>query len=180
MFSEDSDMSDDGCFCDDLGSPTGLKLEEALACRNRNRVRRAIQEFEQRSRLNKPLERPIIDYDDTSGSEEPLIEKLSQLRNSRKASRRKDRPAPRRRSNTREENEYLHEEQCTPCSSGRQFRTGPKREASRMSKWKLNEAGEWYKSPRALKRSSGSSSPRKDYHNDICSCCACKACDRMK
>ncbi|VEN53102.1 unnamed protein product [Callosobruchus maculatus] len=195
-FNQASDICDeDDCFCDDLGSPTGLsyqdneeyqelltELEEALACRNRNRVRRAIQEFEQRSRLNKPLERPIIDYDDTSGSEEPLIEKLSQLRNSRKANRRRaDRPsATRRRSKTREENEYSHEEQTTPCSSGRQFRTGSKREGSRLPKWKMDEAGEWYKSPRTLKRSSGSSSPRKDYHTEICGCCACKACDRMK
>nr|CAH7750441.1 unnamed protein product [Callosobruchus chinensis] len=161
IYNEASDISDDDCFCDDLGSPTGLSYQDN-------------EEYQELL-----TERPIIDYDDTSGSEEPLIEKLSQLRSSRKAVRRRNRPAPGGRGKIREENEYLNEEQSTPCSSGRQFRPGLKREGSK-SKWKLDEAGEWYKSPRTLKRNPGSSSPRKNYPNDICGCCACKACDRMK
>ncbi|CAH1957833.1 unnamed protein product [Acanthoscelides obtectus] len=193
IYGESSDISDDDCFCDDLSSPVGLsyqdneeyqellmELEEALACRNRNRVRRAIQEFEHRSRLNKPLERPIIDYDETSRSEEPLIEKLSQLRNSRKNGRQRERLGCSRRSQSRGEKEYQQEEYSRPLSSKGQYRTASKTEEPRRSKWKMDETGEWYKSPRSLKRSSRSSSPRKGYHDDMCACCVCKVYNRTK
>lgn len=55
------------------------ELEETLHSRNRNRVKRAMHEFESRSKQNKPLERPIIDYDESGDSEE-VIRKIDQLR----------------------------------------------------------------------------------------------------
>ncbi|CAG9764438.1 unnamed protein product [Ceutorhynchus assimilis] len=56
------------------------ELQDTLHSRNRNRVKRAMQEFEARSKQNKPLEKPIINYDETSDSEEPIIRKIDQLR----------------------------------------------------------------------------------------------------
>lgn len=55
------------------------ELEETLHSRNRNRVKRAMHEFESRSKQNKPLEKPIIDYDETGDSEE-VIRKIDRLR----------------------------------------------------------------------------------------------------
>ncbi|CAG9829964.1 unnamed protein product [Diabrotica balteata] len=55
------------------------ELEEKLQSRNKSRVQRTLQEFERRSRLNKPLEKPVINYDETSESEEPLIKAISEL-----------------------------------------------------------------------------------------------------
>uniref|UniRef100_A0A6P7FT66 Myb-like protein D isoform X2 n=1 Tax=Diabrotica virgifera virgifera TaxID=50390 RepID=A0A6P7FT66_DIAVI len=55
------------------------ELEEKLQSRNKSRVQRTLQEFERRSRLNKPLEKPVINYEETSESEEPLIRAISEL-----------------------------------------------------------------------------------------------------
>ncbi|XP_072379441.1 uncharacterized protein [Diabrotica undecimpunctata] len=55
------------------------ELEERLQSRNKSRVQRTLQEFERRSRLNKPLEKPVINYEETSESEEPLIKAISEL-----------------------------------------------------------------------------------------------------
>lgn len=60
------------------------ELEDTLVNRNRNRVRRAMHEFEQRSRMNRPLERPITNYDEPSGSEECVLRKLTLVRTSNK------------------------------------------------------------------------------------------------
>ncbi|CAH1107601.1 unnamed protein product [Psylliodes chrysocephalus] len=60
------------------------ELEESLQIRSRNRVKRALLEFERKSSCNKPLEKPIINYEEASESEEPLIRKISELREKRK------------------------------------------------------------------------------------------------
>ncbi|ENN78198.1 hypothetical protein YQE_05350, partial [Dendroctonus ponderosae] len=62
------------------------ELQDTLHSRNRNRVKRAMQEFEDRSKQNKPLDKPIINYDETSESEEPIIRKIDQMRIGRKMS----------------------------------------------------------------------------------------------
>lgn len=60
------------------------ELEETLQNRSRARVKRAMKEFEHKSKYNRPLEKPIIKYDETSESEEPLIQKISELNEKRK------------------------------------------------------------------------------------------------
>lgn len=56
------------------------ELQDTLHSRNRNRVKRAMQGFEERSKQNRPLEKPIINYDETSESEEPIMRKIDQMR----------------------------------------------------------------------------------------------------
>ncbi|XP_066262197.1 uncharacterized protein [Euwallacea similis] len=61
------------------------ELQDILHSRNRKRVKRTMQEFENKSKQNKPLERPIINYDETSESEEPILRKIDQIRRNIKA-----------------------------------------------------------------------------------------------
>ncbi|KAJ8955684.1 hypothetical protein NQ318_008555 [Aromia moschata] len=157
------------------------ELEETLQSRNRNRVRRAMQEFEHRSRCNKPLDQPILNYDETSESEEPIIEKLTQLTSERRR---------------------CCGGKCAPAGGvrlaasgraatarggrGRSLGLGGYSGRSRppdpciKTRWQLDKnSGEWYKVTEVPQRCLGgrrsrTPSPRRDYCPHNCKCCGSK------
>ncbi|KAJ8924160.1 hypothetical protein NQ315_006944 [Exocentrus adspersus] len=161
------------------------ELEETLQSRNRNRVRRAMQEFERRSKYNKPLEKPIIDYDQTSESEEPIIQKITQLTCEKKrccagdmcVCRRETRPKP----VVREMNPRPRVRAGSATFKNQQQRVGGK------TRWQMDtNSGEWYKvcdnqqrfgksrrKPTVEGLRSKSPSPRRACPHD-CNCCASK------
>ncbi|KAL3288136.1 hypothetical protein HHI36_002584 [Cryptolaemus montrouzieri] len=55
------------------------ELEEKLVARNRERVRKTMREFEKYSTRNQNLKKPIL-YDDSSCGEEPILNKLVDLK----------------------------------------------------------------------------------------------------
>lgn len=144
------------------------ELQETLHNRSRNRVHRAMKEFEHRSKYNKPLERPIINYDETSESEEPIIQKIYFLTDKKKKNI------------------------CTPCVKPpkeepcRRFRRKSKsprrrskspnylRRNTRRDKthWQMNQdTGEWYKlDGKHRSRKSRTPSPQTGFNRYDCTC----------
>lgn len=148
------------------------ELEETLQSRNRNRVRRAMQEFEHRSRYNKPLEKPIIDYDETSESEEPIIQKISQLTSEKQrccggdiCTCRRARPTPEKRSQPKQRLKKNTGKMC----KGEESKTH----------WQMDvNSGEWYKVSGNQQRYKVQrrSTPSPPCHHD-CTCCGTKSFD---
>lgn len=144
------------------------ELEETLQNRSKNRVHRAMREFEHRSRYNKPLEKPIINYDETSESEEPIIQKIYYLTDKKKQS---TYPPYRKPSN---------EETCRrprrKSKSPRGHSKSPphlRRDTKRNKiHWQMDlKTGEWYRmEANRRRRKSRSPSPLKSYKAYDCSC----------
>ncbi|XP_030764756.1 uncharacterized protein LOC115888990 isoform X2 [Sitophilus oryzae] len=145
------------------------ELQDTLHTRNRNRVRKTMQEFEKRSKQNKPLEKPIIDYDQASESEEPIIKKIEELKTCKKM--------------------CCAGDKCT-CQSKRDApKTGSlgkekanvqdlREDVERPSHWTMDPgSGEWYKDHKDSK-SRGSKSSRNS--SDVRECfCKCRQARRM-
>nr|XP_023022489.1 uncharacterized protein LOC111510781 isoform X2 [Leptinotarsa decemlineata] len=142
------------------------ELEETLQSRNRNRVHRAMKEFEYKSKYNRPLERPIINYGEASESEEPIMRKISELTEKRR----------------------LCKGDCCPCRKGdpqnrqapqpprmkpQTVKTwnSPKPTLMEQTRWQMDKnSGEWFKTCQNLPKHAvppGSLSPKRE------PCCGC-------
>ncbi|XP_060526671.1 uncharacterized protein LOC132702186 [Cylas formicarius] len=136
------------------------ELQETLHSRNRNRVKKAMEEFENRSRHNRPLERPIIDYEESSESEEPIIRKITELRG--------------------DKGKCCAGDQCRCKERG--IRKTRKRSTSRERKmsvrgpekpshWTMNPtSGEWFRSSRCPMPLGMSRAPRAYEASNQCNC----------
>ncbi|KAL1513928.1 hypothetical protein ABEB36_003266 [Hypothenemus hampei] len=122
------------------------ELQDTLHSRNRNRVRRTMKEFEMKSKQNKPLEKPIIDYDETSESEEPLMRKL-------------------------EKKICCTSDKCN-CTKGKMFISPIPRRGNKLSShWTIDpSSGEWLKlGKRPMRGRRGDNDENDDIYN--CPCC---------
>lgn len=145
------------------------ELEETLQNRSRNRVHRTMREFEHRSRYNKPLEKPIINYDETSESEEPIIQKICYLTDKK---RKKTSYLPCKKP----PNDEVYYRPGRQSKSPRPRSKSPpylRRTAKRdNTHWQLDQkTGEWYKvKGKARPRKSRTPSPLKCSQRCDCSC----------
>ncbi|CAG9861932.1 unnamed protein product [Phyllotreta striolata] len=153
------------------------ELEDSLQVRSKNRVQRTLRQFEERSKFNRPLEKPIIDYDEESESEEPIMRKISELTEKRRQMH-KSFPCKGRACCTYKQlddkelggkfapkpvRKYQVQQQHQQVRASRKIR-------SNRSRWRQDsETGEWYKVPGRV-NDCGTS-----YKNEhVCSCtCTC-------
>ncbi|XP_057664190.1 uncharacterized protein LOC130898727 [Diorhabda carinulata] len=144
------------------------ELEETLQTRNKTRVQRARNEFEYKSRLNEPLEKPIIDYEEPSDSEETLIKKISELAEKRRIDHNRFPCKGKACCNCVLKNDVKYAR-----SSSKPTVKPPKK---KKKQWVLNnKTGEWYKAP-----SGDSIMNKRESLNKNHECgCNCK-CGRLK
>lgn len=144
------------------------ELEETLQNRSKLRVKRAMREFEHRSRYNKALDRPIIKYDETSETEEPLMQKISEISEKRKCCVTGEECTCRRQKEHRQKI-------CTRSKPRRRSKSANGRRGAKTH-WQMDsKSGEWFKVselyPKHRGESSRSPSPKKEYCPRDCNCC---------
>ncbi|XP_050305805.1 uncharacterized protein LOC126742959 isoform X2 [Anthonomus grandis grandis] len=124
------------------------ELQDTLHTRTSNRVKKAREAFENRSKQNKPLEKPVINYDETDESEEPIMRRIDQLRTDRKMC-------------------------CAKEKCGCKKNSYPPRRSSdseRSSSWMMDPgSGEWHRNGKQSRRR------RQEEQEDECECnCTCE------
>ncbi|KAF7278584.1 hypothetical protein GWI33_008203 [Rhynchophorus ferrugineus] len=137
------------------------ELQDTLHSRNRNRVRKAMQEFEIKSKQNQPLEKPIINYDEASESEEPIIKRITEMKSARRTCCAGDKCTC-----------YAHKDLSRshkPKDRTKKDNNGNPIE--RPSHWTMDPAsGEWFKGCKCAKYRGPKN---KNYpEQNQCSCCA--------
>lgn len=147
------------------------ELEETLQNRSRNRVHRAMREFERRSKYNKPLDRPIINYDETSESEEPLIQRIYYLTDRKKKC---TNPFCRKKKDDEEFHEVDKSSTLTHRRRGSKSPKKPRKNTTKdKTRWQMDQkTGEWFKVDDISRRKKPRSpSPRRGFRQNDCSCC---------
>ncbi|CAH1164743.1 unnamed protein product [Phaedon cochleariae] len=148
------------------------ELEETLQNRNRNRVKRAMKEFENKSRYNRPLEQPIINYEEPSESEEPIIRRISEL-NEKRISRCQGDCCGCRKEDQPTFQLKLKRPTSKPNKS-KKFSGG-----DRQARWQMdNKSGEWFKvgenDPPKFRNAPKLVTPRGRLNELPCGCsCSC-------
>lgn len=127
-----------------------------------------MREFEHRSRCNRPLEKPIINYDETSESEEPIIQKIYFLTDKKKKNtclpcRKPPAEEPCRRTR-RKSKSPRGRSKSPPC-----LRRNTKKDKAH---WQMDsKTGEWYRADgKSRRRKSRTPSPHSGYQHYNCTC----------
>ncbi|CAH0551608.1 unnamed protein product [Brassicogethes aeneus] len=155
------------------------ELEEKLVKRNRNRVRRTMLEFENRSKQNKPLEKPILNHDEISESDEPILENLCEFKKRKQKTKTcpktfkkptcicaSDRGDWEECFNENTDNNFVQSTatQNDPNKCSCMSRYSRSQKTKIKTKWKKNKKGEWC----------------RVIENDEQPCCNCRNCCQQK